>query len=267
MDSREMLNNVKAGGIKTADRGDETLVVIGNAFVRNLSAEVEWEERDRESGEMRKYNSIISILGWQWEKHWNVYTEEAPFGLMLSQLFEFLRSCIRCNGYTNSYIEWGWDTKEFYIISLRPAGKHLWHRCLSNICTGSIGDSEHYSDIMENAGKNALQIISKWDNRVLKDNEPFFVIYEGVYYLNCDHVCSRLLETGIGGSIGNSPQIKFNLLRYLRSTPILLRIFNSRKELESIEEKFTGFSEELKRMNKTDVETRNNLLEKYYSYL
>lgn len=206
MDSPEMLNNAKASDIKIAGPGDEKLVVKGNAFVRNLSAEVEWEEIDRESGEMRKYNSIISVLGWQWERHWNVYTEEAPFGLMLSELFSFLRSCIAVNDNVPSYINWGWDAKDFYIINMQPVYDHLWHRCLAEI---SVQEYNRNDTIISN--------IPKWDSLFFDKNEPLFIIKNDRIFLNADIVCLILKMTGIGGRIANSPKIKFNLIQYIKS--------------------------------------------------
>ncbi len=206
MNSREMLNNAQSAGIKISDADNRRLIVKGNAHGRNLSAEVEWEEIDREAGGMRKYNSIISVLGWQWERHWNVYTEEAPFGLMLSELFSFLRSCIAVNDNIPSYIKWGWDAKDFYLINMQPVYDRLWHRCLAEI---SVQEYNRNHTIINN--------IPKWDSQFLDKNEPLFILKNDRIFLNADIVCLILKMTGIGGRIGNSPRIKFNLIQYIKS--------------------------------------------------
>lgn len=260
MESRELLKNIKAAEIRIADTKDEKLIVKGSAYVRNLSAEVEWEETNRDTGTLNKYNSIISSLGWQWERHWNVYTEAAPFGLMLSELFEFLRSCIACNANTHSFIRWGWDTKDFHLISMEPAGNHLWHRCLSTLCL----ETEIPGKVIEAAGEYAVKVISKWDDRIANDREPFFVKVNGKNYLNCDPLCARLMETGFGGTVGSSPRMKFNLFKYIKSLPVLLNIYRSKQEMKPLEEKLDAYLAELKQMNNLHTYP---LLSKYYSLL
>ena len=231
MNPEAMIGNAREAGILIASGAEKKLSVRGTAFVRKISCEVEWEETNRETGELKKYSSVISSLGWQWERHWNVYTEEAPFGLMLSQLFDFLRSCIACNSYFHSYIEWGWDETEFYLISIKPAGDHRWHRCLY----GKYSASE---PVRINSRVDG--IVAGWSKDLVEDKEKLFVKYEDAYRLNCDYICAKRFELGIGGGIAGSPHVRPGLAKRIRYLPALLKIYRSRKELRSIIDQIIG---------------------------
>lgn len=257
-------------GIILSESRTNPLRAKGNAYVRNLSCEIEWEEEDRETpGQWKKFNSIISSLGWQWESHWNVYTEDAPFGLMLSMLAEYLQKCIEKFHYIHSYIEWEWDGVNFYISKINPAQDHAFHRCLVSQGTRKLLLIENdylYDYIRPLVSPYICTVYTPWDIKALEDNEPFLVYYENTPCLNADLILSRYNNTGFPGKCGSSPLIKFKLIKFIRSFPVFFKIYRSKKYFKDLENDFYRFRSVLNKRSINEPELLN-LFQRYYLYI
>jgi hypothetical protein len=260
----------RLNGIKLSIERANTLRAKGNAYVRNLSCEIEWEEEDRENpGLWKKFNSIISSLGWQWESHWNVYTEDAPFGLMLSMLAEHLQKCIEKFHYIHSYIEWEWDGINFYISKIAPAGGHAFHRCLISQGTKKLllmEDAYIYDYVRVIVSHSIGTVYSSWDTSALKDNEPFMIYHNNTPCLNADLILSRYNNTGFPGKCGSSPLIKFKLIKFIRSFPVFFKIYRSKKYFKDLENDFYRFRSVLNKRSINEPELLN-LFQRYYLYI
>lgn len=245
-------------------------IVSGVAFVRNISCEIEWVEGHLEelvSGKKKPFRAVVSEMKGEWQKNWNMYVEDAPFVLMLSDLAEFLKKCISVFQYRHSDIEWAWDGEKYYMLQIRPVTSYNWHRALTSANLDEILPKQ-VSKIMDHAQVGAASSISRiyalWYPEVLEDNEPFTVLYENASYINLDlymamfkrwGLPSKLLSKDIGGT---TPELKFNLFRAVKSIPLFYKMIRvTRKYILSIDKHIKEFEEELLLLINSPLERRN----------
>lgn len=190
-------------GIKVKNVDD--FLVKGHSYTRYLSCDIGWEEPDVSNPKKKiSSRSIISSLGWQWEKHWNVYTEEAPFGLMLSVLNEFLIDCIRIFHYRPMYIEWFWDGEDYFVSKIKPADEYPFSRAVQE-------------NSFPEAGSEAWNIVSLFNKNVMMLNEPLNISSGNSTHANLDVLYYCYKDLGIKGNFTDEFEVKFDLLRYLNS--------------------------------------------------
>lgn len=268
------LKLAELAGISMSAGRETPLRAKGKAYIRNLSCEIEWEDEDRDNpGNWKRFTSIISPLGWQWESHWNVYTEDAPFGLMLSMLTEYLQGCIEKFHYMHSRVEWEWDGSNFFISKVSPAYEHKFHRCLVGQGTRKIllsDDEKLYDYVREKVTRNICTVYSSWDSKALEDNEPFIVYHKDTPCINADVILSRYNNTGYPGKCGSSPLIRFRLFKFLRSLPAFYKLYRSKRYFKDVIENYDAFRNELKIINSSSPDPGNDLIrlfERYYLYL
>lgn len=238
-------------------------LVSGVAFVRHISAEIEWVEGHLEAlleGKQPGNRLICSKMGGEWT---TPASRELAAGLRTQQLEAFLQRCIRAFHYVHADIEWAWDGQQFHLLQLRPVTAYGWRRCLTSANLDEILPRQ-VSRAMEHAQRLAAPyigtVISRWDPRVLNDNEPFSVTYADASYINSDLFLSRFCDWGLpssmyAGEIGGAvPALPFRLGRFVRSLPRFLRMgFATRRSLDQIEPQLTSFVDELDRLYREEA--------------
>lgn len=254
--------------------------VSGVAFVRNISCEIEWVDghlEDLVSGKKKPFRAIVSDMKGEWQKNWNMYVEEAPFVLMLSDLAEFLNKCIGVFQYQHSDIEWAWDGEYYYMLQIRPVTSYNWHRALTSANLDEILPKQ-VSKIMDYAQVGAASSISRiyalWYPKILEVNEPFTVLYENASYINLDlymamfkrwGLPSKLLSKDIGGT---TPELKFNLFRAVKSIPLFYKMIRvTRKYILSIDKHIKEFERELLSIQTNDEDKYVNWFVRYYMFI
>ncbi len=246
-DDNAYLELARLSGIKVS-YGKEFLVK-GKSYTRTLSSDIEWEEPGINNSDKKKSSrSIISSLGWQWEKHWNVYTEAAPFGLMLSMLNEFLIECIRIFHYRPMYIEWAWDGEEYSLTNIYPADDYRFLRAVGN-------------EIESEVGNDIWNILSLLDRNIMRLNEPY-LIQNRNSHLNLDALYACANELGIRRKFVESFETKFDLFRYLKSLPKILSLNLLNKVLDEQETKIRLISDNnVKESVRTLLQERKRIIE------
>ncbi len=245
---------VEARALDLLAMGLETAVVqefiepkiSGVAFVRWVSAEIEWVEGHLEglvSGTLDPKRVTLSKLGGDWQVGG---TDNLPNGFSLQSLWTFLQTCIRTFHYAHSDIEWAWDGQQFWMLQIRPVTSYTWRRSLSSANLNEILPAQ-VSRIMEHAQRRASLSIGRlyglWDKRNLRDNEPFTQLSDDASYLNLDLFLARFHDWGLPSQMianeigGAAPKMDFSILRFLKSIPTFLRM--QRKTRQEILRTFT----------------------------
>ncbi|MBL0015858.1 MAG: alpha/beta fold hydrolase [Bacteroidetes bacterium] len=245
---------VEARALDLLGMGLETAVVqefiepkiSGVAFVRWVSAEIEWVEGHLEglvSGTLDPKRVTLSKLGGDWQVGGK---ENLPNGFDLQALWTFLQTCIRTFHYAHSDIEWAWDGQQFWMLQIRPVTSYTWRRSLSSANLDEILPAQ-VSRVMEHAQRRASLSIGRlyglWDKRNLRDNEPFTQLSDDASYLNLDLFLARFHDWGLPSQMianeigGAAPRMDFSILRFLKSIPTFLRM--QRKTRQEILRTFT----------------------------
>lgn len=220
-DENSYLELVRLSGIKVSD-GKEYLVK-GKAYTRTLSSDIEWDEPNVNDPDKRvSSRSIISVLGWQWEKHWNVYTEEAPFGLMLSVLNEFLIECIRIFHYRPMCIEWSWNGEEYFISKIKPADEFSFSRTVKE-------------NSFSEAGNEVWSIFALFNRNVMMLNEPVNIMFNKSMNTNLDVFYYCCKDLGLKGNFTDNFEVKFDFFRYLNSLSKISKMKSLKKFLREHE--------------------------------
>lgn len=220
-------------------------LVSGVAFVRHISAEIEWVEGHLENlleGTRSGNRLIVSKMGGEWEL---ASDRQLAAGLTRQRLEAFLQAAIRRFHYVHADIEWAWDGKELYLLQLRPVTAYGWRRCLTSANLDEILPPQ-VSRAMEEGQRHAAPyigtVMSRWDTRVLNDNEPFTATYADASYINSDVFLSRFRDWGLPSSMyaqeigGAVPHVPFRLGRFLRNLPRFVKMgFVTRAALDQVE--------------------------------
>ena len=263
--------------------------VSGDAYVRKLSYEVSWVHgslEDFKHDSHPKFRSVVSPLGWQWQKNWNLNAEDTPFILLLSELVTFLKECLKGANYEHSYIEWKWDGKDFFLQSISPAPQdYKWLRYISSAgIEAALPErmnklTEH---ILRKTSPKISQIFSLWDSAVDEENEPYLVVYEDSFYANTDLIFSRIKNLGISSkqyseTLGNeAPYIKSKLARFIKNFPVRIKMNSVSKEVVAqIPNKLDVFNSKLEKILKEKCSISAgefegkllNFLERYFLFL
>lgn len=231
-------------------------MVSGVAFCRWISMEIEYVSGHMEdyiSGKVTPYRAIMAKMNGEWASPPEPLPDHSDFPF--DQLEAFLRQCLQAFHYHPSDIEWAWDGRQFYLLQLRPVTTYDWRRCLTSANLDELLPSK-VSRIMEHGQRRAALSIGRlyaiWDPQVLNDHEPFTAISEDASYINADLILSRLYSWGMPSQIlaseigGAVPTFGFNLFRFLRSLPVLLRMhFLARRRIRAIENGLEHFEQEL----------------------
>lgn len=238
----------------------------GVAFVRHLAAEVAWVEGHLGqllNGQQASERLILSRMGEGWAKPTGQPEVFARHGLSLDALFDFLQACIRAFHYQHSDIEWAWDGQQFHLFQIRPDTAYLWHRCLTSANLDEILPAR-VSRIMEYIQRAAAphigKVLARWDERVLRDQEPFSVVHEDASYINSDLFLARFRDWGLPGSLyaqeigGTTPPLPAHPLRFLRALPRLIRMgFRSRYALHDLNARLLQFEQQLNQLLPPDA--------------
>jgi pimeloyl-ACP methyl ester carboxylesterase len=231
--------------------------VSGVAFVRNISSEIEWVHGHLEnmvSGRVKPYRSVISKMKGGWQKNWNLYVEDTPFVLLLSELDDYLKKVIEAFHYQHCDIEWAWDREKFYILQVRPVTSYSWHRLITAANIDEILPKQ-VSRLMEHAQRRAANSIGKiygiFDSRNIEDNEPFSAVFDDASYINSDLFLSRFNDWGLPGRLyfkeigGAAPEVKFKLSRFIKSLPLFAKmVFSFRREILKSGARFKDFEKD-----------------------
>jgi pimeloyl-ACP methyl ester carboxylesterase len=229
--------------------------VSGVAFVRWVSAEIEWVDGHLEglvSGTLDPKRVTLSKLGGDWQVGGK---GNLPNGFDLQALWAFLQTCIRTFHYAHSDIEWAWDGQQFWMLQIRPVTAYTWRRSLSSANLNEILPAQ-VSRLMEHAQRRASLSIGRlyglWDKRNLRDNEPFTQLSDDASYLNLDLFLARFHDWGLPSQMianeigGAAPKMAFSILRFLKSIPTFLRMQRrTRKEILRTYSQLQAFDAEL----------------------
>jgi hypothetical protein len=232
--------------------------VSGVAFVRYLSAEVEFVPGHLEefiSGREQPLRTVISRLPDAWKQDLQLPDAIKNTGFTLDGLWKFLQSSIKAFHYAHSDIEWAWDGSKFQLLQLRPVTAYDWRRSLTSANLDEILPRK-VSRLMEHAQRRASaaipRVYSRWDPRVLNDNEPFTVPWQDASYINNDVFLSRFHDWGLPSSMyakeigGAAPPMPFRIGRFLLNLPRFIRMgFVARKSIVGIPAQYRAFEKEL----------------------
>ncbi|MBE2256666.1 MAG: hypothetical protein IAE65_10745 [Ignavibacteria bacterium] len=217
----KLIEKFKDTNVKTGIPSN--IKISGIAFVRKSGCEIKWTEGLPEKlinpGD-KLYCSILSNLGYQWQKNWNLNAEEIPFTLILSELNYFLESCISKFNYEPAYIEWVWDEVNFYLINIKPDNDYSFRRLLANTDLFNFFDSDKIKINSNEINNTAKEILTQTDKTLLSYNEPLLVLHDEKVFLNLDFFYVILNHYGLTGKnlnfFDNSlPVLKFKLIKYL----------------------------------------------------
>lgn len=231
--------------------------VSGVAFVRNMSSEIEWVHghlEDMVSGKVKPYRSVVSKMEGDWQKNWNLYVEDTPFILLISELDDYLKKVIEVFHFQHSDIEWAWDKEKFYILQVRPVTSYNWRRLITAANIDEILPKQ-VSRLMEHAQRRAANSIGRiyglFDSRNIEDNEPFSAVYDDASYINSDLFLSRFKDWGLPGRLyfkeigGAAPGLRFKVSRFVKSLPVFVKmVFVFRKEILKSGKRFSEFEKD-----------------------
>ena len=226
----------------------------GIAFVRRQAIEVEWVEGHLESlaeGRSKPNRAILSQLG----SAWSMGEFKTTQGLTQHELWRFLQAVLRVFHYVHGDIEWAWDGQQLWLLQYRPISHYNWRRHLTAANIAEILPAQP-SRLVEYAQRRAAgsipAILSRWDKRVLEDNEPFTATYADASYINNDLFLARLADWGLparryADEIGGAtPDLRWNPLRILRALAVFFRMLrNSRCHLDTLEQSLHRYDQEL----------------------
>lgn len=231
-----------------------TPLVSGIAFVRFLAVELEWVEGHLETladGRVTPSQATFSRLG----SAWGDSEFKSLHGLTRHKLWRFLQSVLRTFHYVHGDIEWAWDGDQLWLLQYRPISSYNWRRHLTAANISEILPPQP-SRLVEYAQRRAAgsipAVISRWDTRVLQDNEPFTAVFKDASYINNDLFLARLADWGLPASRysdevgGTTPAIPLRLFKLMRTIPVFIRMLrNSRHQLLLIERGLHRFDREL----------------------
>lgn len=246
-------------------------VVSGVAFVRYQSADIELVTGHLHAltqGQATPARLRLARIGRPWGNP--VLPEHHYHGMSVSRCFDFLQQIVQRFHYAHLDIEWAWDGKQFWCFQLRPVTSYAWHRQLTSANIDEIlpKQSSHLMEWAQRAAARSIVIQhAAWDPQVLRDNEPFTSLYQQASYINSDAFLfclhrwglpSRLYAHMVGGS---APTFDFNLNRFIRHIPLLLRmLFASRRQLKSLHKTLLQFEQELDQIEQTGNTKQQQLL-------
>lgn len=229
-------------------------VISGVAFVRYLSAEIEWVNghlANLAEGTATPQRVILSRLN----KSWQLGEFKTVAGLTQSMLWDFLQRVIATFHYVAGDIEWAWDGKQLWLFQYRPITTYDWQRHLTTANIEEILPPQpsqlvHYAQ--HRTSNYVAHVMGRWDSNIFNQNEPFTTHFAGATYINNDlflaqlyrfGLPSQLYATEVGGSV---PKFTFHLGRFLLSIPnLLLMLFRSRSQLRTLQKQLAEFDEAL----------------------
>ncbi|MCS3470961.1 pimeloyl-ACP methyl ester carboxylesterase [Pseudomonas sp. JUb42] len=270
---REPAHNVPARIAELHGAGVEEVVVqrfitpvlSGIAFVRHLAVELEWVEGHLESladGQASPERAVISRLGASWSSG----EFRAAHGLTQQTLWNFLQGVLRVFHYVPGDVEWAWDGSQLWLLHYRPISDYGWRRHLTAANIAEILPPQP-SRLVEYAQRRAAAsipaIMSRWDARILQDNEPFTALFGDASYINNDLFLARLADWGIASSNyagevgGATPELPLRPLRLLRSLPLFLRMQRiARGHLLTLDAQLQRFDRELAALKEQGADGR-----------
>lgn len=231
----------------------------GVAFVRPLSAQIEWVEGHLEGlvdGTASPSQLLLSRMGGGWG------AEPKPVKLSpdarspsQTRLWDFLQAIVAAFHQAHLDIEWAWDGEQFWMLQARPVTVYPWQRWLTSANIDEILP-EYPSRWMEMAQRGAASSIphvyARWDTRVLDDNEKFSALYQDASYINSDLFLARMFDWGMDGAQyarevgGSTPAMPKRPLRWLRSIPVFIRmLFASRQAINQLDKGLAQWQAEL----------------------
>lgn len=216
----KFIEKFKNTNIKTGISSN--IKISGIAYVRKSGSEIKWTEgipENLSNPSNKFYYSILSNLGYQWQKNWNLNAEEIPFTLILSELNYFLENCISKFNYEPSFIEWVWDEVNFYLINIKPDNDYSFRRLLADANLFNFFDTDKINLNTNEINKTAKEILTQTDKKLLSYNEPLLVLSQEKVFLNLDFFYVILNHYGLTGknlnNVDNSfPVLKFKLIKY-----------------------------------------------------
>lgn len=234
-----------------------TARVSGIAFVRRMSAEIEWVDGHLEGladGRVEPRRAVLSTVG----AAWRVGRFEAAHGLTEKALWHFLQEVLHVFHYVHGDIEWAWDGRRLWLLQYRPVTGYGWRRHLSSANIAEILPSQP-SRLIEyaqrRAATSAAAVQARWDPAVLELNEPFLSTFEDATYFNNDAFISRLSAWGVSSRRfadevgGTVPRLGWRPWRLLLALPIFVRmLFRSRAALKPLGARLRDFDDELERL-------------------
>lgn len=253
--------------------------VAGVAFVRYLSAEVEWVEGhpgELLEGTVSGKSFTYSFMGGDWGKPLS-QLPGLPYGCSSVKLIHFLQKVIRLFHYQHADIEWAWDGRQFWLFQIRPVTSFDWQRCLTSANLDEILPKQ-VSRVMENAQRLAAphigKVMGRWDTRVFRDNEPFTTTYADASYINSDLFLARFSDWGLPSSMyareigGAVPPLPFRPARFIRNLPVFIRMgFAGRHAIAEIYPSLKRWEAELERIishNDSSETERENALVRWF---
>lgn len=229
--------------------------VSGVAFVRPLSAEIEWVPGHLNSlvqGQETPQRAVLSKLGGPWQ---DLANDLSTYGMDLIACWRFLQSVVDTFHQAHLDIEWAWDGERFYLFQLRPVTEYTWRRSLTGANISEIlpaSPSRLVEHIQRQASFSIPRIYALWDKNVLQDNEPFTCTYDNASYINTDAFLARLHQWGLPGKWytqmigGTAPELKMNVIRFINSVPVFIQMSRtSRRTLLSVYRQLDVYSAEL----------------------
>lgn len=253
-------------------------VCSGVAYVRHLSAEIEWTPGHLEcitDGKTNPEQVILSRLPDAWRQN-----RFAKFkGLTEQKLWMFFQKVVHIFHYSHCDIEWAWDGHNLQLLQVRPVTSHNWKRHLTAANISEILPSQP-SYLMEYAQRRAAQsipaILARWDSRVLEDNEPFTALYADASYINQDLFLARLADWGLSekryvGELGGAaPALHFHPLRLVKNLGVFRRmLFQSRQAVENLETELQRFDAQLTTLieRNSSAKTLANWFSRFYVFV
>lgn len=233
-------------------------VLSGIAFVRNLSAEIEWVDGHLESladGRTTPQRAVISRLGDAWSGSSFIPSS----GLDQAMLMTFLGKVLRVFHYVHGDIEWAWDGSQLWLLQYRPVTTYHWRRHLTAANIGEIlppRPSRLIDHALDRIANTVPAVMARWDTRVLEDSEPFTARYDGALYINNDSMLARLKDWGLPFTRytdeigGGAPASSWHIGKLLASLPLFWRMQKkSRAHLIGIEPGLRRFDAELRELS------------------
>jgi len=216
----------------------------GVAFIRNLNMELEWVHGHPQyllDGQQAPDGQFL------WSAKKGYWGQEVPEGLPFpwEELKDILQRTLKAFHYMPLDVEWLFDGKQIWLVQARPVTRYAWKRSLTSANIDELLPDK-VSRMMELMQQGASMAIGRayaaWDTRCLEDNEPFTVAFEDASYINLDLFLSRFADWGLPSAllakeIGSYvPKVPFNLLHFLKSIPVFLKMLGaSRKSISQLE--------------------------------
>lgn len=229
-------------------------VISGVAFVRYLSAEIEWVNGHLASlaeGTATPQRVILSRLSESWQSG----EFQTTSGLTQAMLWDFLQQVIATFHYVAGDIEWAWDGKQLWLFQYRPITEYDWQRHLTTANIEEILPPQpsylvHYAQYR--TAYYVAHILGRWDSAIFNQNEPFTTHFAGATYINNDLFLAQLYRFGLPSQLyaaevgGAVPKFRFHLGRFLLAIPnLLLMLFQSRSQLRTLPKQLAQFDAEL----------------------